>query len=497
MSSSDLDLPVRPSTRERYGLFIGGEWVSGSGSMIDAVDPSTGRVFAQIVNASPADVERAVAAATQAFGGWGRSAWGKRAAVLDAIADRVAERADHLAAVESLDAGKPIRQSRSWDLPVAVESFRYFASAARLQTGEVTTPATSALNLQIREPLGPVAQIVPWNGSVLMLGWKLAPALAAGCTVVVKPSEQASVAALELVAAIADLLPPGVVNIITGDATAGEALTSSPGIKRISFTGSGAVAQHVLRAAAPNITPVTLELGGKSPNIIMPDADLDSAVAGACLAIVPNQGQMCVAGSRLMIHDSVFDDFVGRLSARMAELSFGDALDRGTDMGPLISAAHAERVAGYRRRAVAAGGKELLSVEVPESLAGSGGFFGALAAVEVSADMELAREEVFGPLLAVSRWSSEDELVTQANSTEYALGAGIWGSDLSRVMTLARSLRTGIAWVNTYGALPVGAAFGGVGASGFGRDNAVETMQDYQYVKSIVVNLRGKPMPMY
>ena len=197
MTSSGLDLPIRPTTREQYGLFIGGEWVSGSGSTDRLGRSSTGRVFAQIVNASAADVGRAVDAATLAFTGWGRSAWGKRAAVLDAIADRIADRADHLAAVESLDAGKPIRQARTWDLPVAVESFRYFAAAARLQTGEVTTPAASALNLQIREPLGPVAQIVPWNGSVLMLGWKLAPALAAGCTVVVKPSEQASVAALE------------------------------------------------------------------------------------------------------------------------------------------------------------------------------------------------------------------------------------------------------------------------------------------------------------
>lgn len=487
----------RPDVQSSYGLFIGGEWVEGSGGSIDAVDPSTGATFSTFTDASADDVDRAVAWAEVAFATWGRSSWAQRAGVLTAIADRIEASAGHLAAVEALDAGKPIRQASAWDLPVAVESFRYFAAAARLQKGETTTPSSSSLNLEIREPLGPVAQIIPWNGSVLMLGWKLAPALAAGCTVVIKPSEQASVVALEVVKAIADLVPPGVVNLVTGGPAAGTALTSSPHIKRISFTGSGSVGRQVMRAASEHFTPVTLELGGKSPNIVMPDADIAGAVLGACLAIVPNQGQMCVAGSRLMVHDSVYDDFVAQLRERMSALRFGDALDPETDMGPLISAAHAERVALFRERAVAQGGKEIIAVEVPVEVAASGGHFGALAAIEVDEGMELATREVFGPLLAVSRWTDRTDLVRQANATEYALGAGVWGQDLTAVMNLVRSLRTGIAWVNTYGALPVGASFGGVGASGFGRDNSIETMQDYQYVKSVIVNLRGRPMPMY
>nr|MCW2729165.1 aldA [Aeromicrobium sp.] len=492
-----MNAPARPTVQSSYGLFIGGEWVEGTGGSLDAFDPSTGAKFSSFSDASAADVARAVAAADVAFTRWGRSSWGQRAAVLTAIADRIEANAAHLAAVESLDAGKPIRQATTWDLPVAVESFRYFAAAARLQKGETTTPSSSSLNFEIREPLGPVAQIVPWNGSILMLGWKLAPALAAGCTIVVKPSEQASIVALEVVKAIADLVPPGVINLVTGGAEAGTALTSSPGIKRISFTGSGAVGRQVMRSASEHFTPVTLELGGKSPNIVMPDADVTGAALGACLAIVPNQGQMCVAGSRLMVHESIYDAFVEQLREKMAAFRFGDALDPRTDMGPLISAGHAARVAGFRDRAVAEGGKEIIAVEVPSEVAASGGYFGALAAIEVEEGMELATQEVFGPLLAVSRWSDEADLVRQANSTEYALGAGVWGQDLTAVMNLVRSLRTGIAWVNTYGALPVGASFGGVGASGFGRDNSIETMHDYQYVKSVIVNLRGRPMPMY
>lgn len=489
--------PQRPEVKAEYGLYVGGDWIPGSGGRLDAVDPSTGEVFARFADAAAVDVASAVAAAAHAFTAWGRASAGKRAAVLDAVADRIEADADRLAALEALDAGKPVRQARSWDLPVAVESFRYFASAVRMQAGEATTPSASGLNLQLREPLGPVAQVVPWNGSVLMLGWKLAPALAAGCTIVVKPSEQASVVALEVMRTIADALPPGVVNLVTGGSEAGRALTSDPRITRISFTGSGGVGRQVMRAASDHLTPVTLELGGKSPNIVLPDADLGAAVQGACLAIVPNQGQMCVAGSRLMLHESVRDEFIDRLRVRLADFSFGHALDPATDMGPLISAEHASRVDGFRQRARAEGAVELASAVVPDHVRDSGGFFSDLTILDAAPGSELAREEVFGPLLAVSTWADEADLVRQANGTAYGLGAGVWGSDLTRIMRLVRSLRTGIAWVNTYGALPVGAPFGGVGASGFGRDNAVETMEDYQYVKSVVVNLHGKPMPLY
>ncbi|GAA4535861.1 aldehyde dehydrogenase family protein [Pseudonocardia xishanensis] len=488
---------TRPDLQDRYGLFIDGTWTPGSDRVLPAVDPSTGQTFSTIADASAADVGAAVAAAAKAFGRWGTSPWGKRAATLEAIADRIAEHAAHLAAVESLDAGKPIRQSRTWDLPVAVESFRYFAAAARTQRNDLTAPARAALNLEIREPLGPVAQIIPWNGSVLMLGWKLAPALAAGCTVVVKPSEQASVAALETVRLIADLLPPGVVNIVTGGAEAGQALTSHPDIARISFTGSGAVGKQVMAAAADTITPVTLELGGKSPTIVLPDADLDAAVGGAVTSIVPNQGQMCVAGSRLLLHEDVAEPFLAKLTERLGTLRFGPALDENTDMGPLISAAHAERVDGFRKRALEAGGRAIVAVEPSAALREGGGFFGALAAIEVPTDAELARHEVFGPLLAVARWSDESELLDIAASTGFALGAGVWGSDLNTIMRLVRSLRSGTVWVNDFGSLPAGSAFGGVDASGFGRDNALETMRDYQYSKSVVFNLRGKPLPLY
>ncbi|NWJ71052.1 aldehyde dehydrogenase [Pseudonocardia sp. ICBG1122] len=492
--SPDLDIP---DVQDRYGLFIGGRWTPGNGRVLDAVDPSTGRVFSSIADADAADVGAAVDAARAAFEKWGATAWGKRAAALEAIAVRLAERADHLAAVEALDAGKPVRQARRWDLPTAAESFRYFAAAARTQKDSLTAPARSALQLEIREPLGPVALIIPWNGSVLMLGWKVAPALAAGCTVVVKPSEQASVAALETVRVIADLLPPGVLNLVTGGPAAGAALTSHPDIARISFTGSGDVGRRVMAAAADTITPVTLELGGKSPTIVLPDADVASAVGGAVTSIVPNQGQMCVAGSRLLVHDDVADAYVDALREQLATLRFGLALDPVTDMGPLISAAQADRVDGFRKRALTAGGRELAAAEPPPALRVGGGFFGTLSVIEVAADAELFCEEVFGPLLAVTRWRDEADLLALAGGTDYALGASIWGEDLNGIMRLVRSLRSGTVWVNDLGSLPAGSPFGGVDSSGFGRDNCLETMRDYQYTKSVVLNLRGKPLPLY
>jgi aldehyde dehydrogenase (NAD+) len=330
---------------------------------------------------------------------------------------------------------------------------------------------------------------------VLMLGWKLAPALAAGCTVVLKPSEQASVAALETVRLIGELLPPGVLNLVTGGPEAGRALTSHPDIARISFTGSGAVGRDVMTAAAATTTPVTLELGGKSPSIVLPDADLDAAVAGAVTAIAPNQGQMCVAGSRLLLHDSIADEFLAALRERMSGLTIGPALDEASDMGPLISAAHAQRVEGFRRRALDAGGREIVAVEPAADL--PDGFYGALSVIEVPGDAELAHREVFGPLQAVTRWKDEAELLELAGSTGYALGASVWGSDLTGIMRLVRSLRSGTVWVNDFGTLPVGSPFGGVDASGFGRDNSLETLRDYQYTKSVVLNLRGKPLPLY
>ncbi len=480
-----------------WGHLIGGEWTSGSGPSLAAVDPASGERIATIADGGGEDVRAAVAAASAAFPRWRRSSPATRAQLLLALADRVQERAPQLAALEAWDAGKPLRQASSWDLPLCAEVLRYYAAVARTAGGELAEPNAGTLQLVRRRAAGPVGQIIPWNATTLMVAMKVAPALAAGCTVVLKPSELASLPALELLRSWSDLLPAGVVNLVTGGPRVGSAIVAAPELRRISFTGSPVVGRQVMAAAAERLVPVILELGGKSPSIVFPDADLEAAVEGTLVGIVPNQGQMCAAGARLLLHERIADEFLALLGERVSGLRMGPPLDPATDVGPLISAGQLEKVLGRIAAARAAGARELPLLDVPDGLPAAGNWCPVLAFDGVTPEMAIAREEVFGPVLSVLRWEDEKQLPALANAVDTGLAAAVWCGDAGRALDLLDRVDAGVGWVNTYGYLPPGAPFGGVKDSGFGRENGAAAVDEYRDVQTVLLRHRGPGTTLY
>jgi acyl-CoA reductase-like NAD-dependent aldehyde dehydrogenase len=480
-----LDGPLR--------LYIGGQHVSTDDRMA-TIDPATGETLAEVPVASPAQVDLAVQAAADAFRGWRTTPPTQRARLLWALADLIEEHSEELAAIEVLDNGKPIGEARAVDIALTIEIFRYYAGWTTKIAGSVPPNSIPGMLSMIRrEPVGVVAAITPWNFPLLEVAYKLGPALAAGCTVVVKPSELAPLSTLRLMDLAEEAgLPPGVVNAIIGGPDVGAALVAHPGTAKVAFTGQTATGIEIARQAALDLKRVTLELGGKSPNIVFADADLDAAVAGAFGGIFFNQGEACVAGSRLFVEEAAEQEVVERLVAKAAEVRLGHGLDPATEMGPLISANHRRRVLGHVASArddgaqVAVGGGEAS----PDGL--ERGFFIEPTVVRgVSNSMRVAQEEIFGPVLSVISWRSDSDLAALANAVPYGLAAGIWTSDTSRALRLAEELEAGTVWINTYGMFDVAVPFGGRKHSGFGRELGEEALEPYLTSKSVWVDLQS------
>ncbi len=473
-------------------LLIGGKWVaSQSGKTFQSFDPATGEVLANIYEGDSAEIEAAVKAARAAFNGpWSQLTASERGRMIWKLADLVERNLEELAQLESLDNGKPVKVARIADVPLTVDIFRYMAGwCTKIEGNTIPISVPGAyLAYTSREPVGVVGQIIPWNFPLLMAAWKLAPALAAGCTVVLKPAEQTPLSALRLGELFCEAgFPDGVVNIVPGfGETAGAALAAHPDVDKVAFTGSTEVGRLIVRAAAGNLKKVTLELGGKSPNIVLADADPEVAIAGAANAIFFNHGQCCVAGSRLFVEDKIYDQVVEGLAARAKKIQLGPGMDEKTQMGPLVSDEQLSRVQGYLQSGLAEGAKAAAG----GARHGTTGYYvQPTVLVDVKPDMKVVREEIFGPVVTTHRFSSFEQVQVEANDTVYGLGAGIWTRDLSRAHRLAKQLRAGTVWVNCYNVFDAAMPFGGYKQSGWGREMGHNAIDLYTETKSVCIKL--------
>lgn len=478
-----------------YKMWIDGEWCeSASRESIDSVNPATSEVISTIPRGTEADAHKAVHAARSAFdeGEWPQMSYQDRGDILRQIAQLVREKASDLARLETLDNGKPIKESTLIDIPTAADTFESFASMAGELKGETIPVTAPAVSYTRYEPIGVVAQIIPWNYPLLMAAWKLAPALMAGNTVVLKPSTLTSLTALELAKLIEETdLPPGVVNVVTGPGSEiGRALATSPQVDKIALTGSTETGREVMGLAASNMKKITLELGGKSPTMVLKDADLEAALNGTLATIFLNQGQMCVAGSRLLVHEDIHKEFIQRLVAKAEKIKLGNGLDPETTMGPLISKEHREKVLGYISSGIKQGAKLVSGGKVPEGDAFEKGFFLEPTIFDkVDKGMEIAQEEIFGPVLSVLTFSTLDEAVSLANATRYGLAGSVWTRDLHQAHYIAEGVRAGTIWINTYGSFFNEVPFGGYKESGLGRELGKAGLKEYTELKSITMDL--------
>jgi len=478
-----------------YKMWIDGEWCeSVSRESLDSINPATSEVIGTIPRGTEADAHKAVKAARAAFdqGEWPRMSYQDRGDILRQIAQLVREKASDLARLETLDNGKPIKESTLIDIPTAADTFESFASMAGELKGETIPVTPPAVSYTRYEPIGVVAQIIPWNYPLLMAAWKLAPALLAGNTVVLKPSTLTSLTALELAQLMEETdIPPGVVNVVTGPGSEiGRALATSPQVDKIALTGSTNTGREVMGLAASNMKKITLELGGKSPTIVLKDADLEAALNGTLATIFLNQGQMCVAGSRLLVHQDIHEEFIQRLVAKAEKIKLGNGLDPETTMGPLISKEHREKVLGYISSGVKQGAKLASGGKVPEGDIYEKGFFLEPTIFDkVDNGMEIAQEEIFGPVLSVLTFSTLEEAVSLANATRYGLAGSVWTRDLHQANYIAEGVRAGTIWINTYGSFFNEVPFGGYKESGLGRELGKAGLKEYTELKSITMDL--------
>jgi phenylacetaldehyde dehydrogenase len=472
-------------------LYIDGAFVQTEGTLA-SVNPATGATLALAPLATEREVDLAVEAAARAFDTWRYTPPTQRARLLWSLADLLEANKDEFAQIEVLDNGKPLWEAEAVDVALTIELLRYYAGWTTKLTGDVLPNSIPGmLTISKREPVGVVAAITPWNFPILEVAYKLGPALAAGCTVVVKPSELAPLSTLRLMDLIDEAgFPPGVVNVVIGGPEVGGALVRHPGVNKIAFTGQTATGKEILRASIDGLKRVTLELGGKSPNIVFADANLEAAASGAFGGIFFNQGQACVAGSRLFVQEPVAEELAARVSEQAKTIRLGHGLDPQTQMGPLISASHRARVLGYvesasREGARVTAGGAAASVEGLKE----GFFLQPTVLSGVRNDMRVAQEEIFGPVLSVISWKDEDDLRVLANEVDYGLAAGIWTSDTSKALRLADRLEVGTVWINTYGMFDVAVPFGGRKHSGFGRELGAEALDPYLQSKSVWVDL--------
>ena len=486
--------------QKKYDLFIDGKWVpSSDGGTLKAYSPSTREELAVISEATAEDVDVAVKAAEKAFESWKKTSPIERQDVLLKIADIIDKNKDFLAAVESMDNGKPIRETSFADIPLGADHFRYFAGAIRSEEGTSKMLDENTLNLILREPIGVVGQIIPWNFPFLMAAWKLAPALAAGCTVVLKPSSHTSLSVLELMRLIADVVPKGVINVVTGSGSkSGSYMLKHKGFKKLAFTGSTAVGQDVYSAACSLMIPATLELGGKSANIFFEDCDMDMAMDGAQLGILFNQGQVCSAGSRIFVQDTIYDKFVERLKNVFEKVKVGNPLDPSTQMGSLIYERHLKDVLNYVEIGKQEGARLVTGgIRIEDGELKNGFFVRPTIFADVTNDMRIAQEEIFGPVVVVEKFHTEEEVIKAANDSIYGLGGGVFTRDLNRAIRVSRGIETGRVWVNTYNQFPAGAPFGGYKQSGIGRETHKVILEHYTQMKNILINLNEKPSGFY
>lgn len=477
-------------------MLIGGQWVeAASGKTFETYNPSTGEVLARVAEGDAEDINRAVAAARKAFesGPWPRLTPAQRGRLLWKLSDLIEQHAEELAQLETLDNGKPIKYSKAADIPLTVEHFRYFAGwATKLEGNTIPVSIPNMFTYTLREPVGVVGQIIPWNFPIQMAAWKLAPALACGNTVILKPAEQTPLSALRLGELILEAgFPEGVVNIVPGfGETAGAALAAHPDVDKIAFTGSTEVGKKILQASVGNLKRVTLELGGKSPNIIFPDADLKYAIRGAVTAIFFNQGQVCTAGSRMFVHQSVYDQVVDGLSNMAKGMKIGHGIDPSTDLGPLVSQEQLERVTGYIETGKREGARAATGGARAEGEQLTGYFVQPTVFDDVKDEMTIAREEIFGPVVVALPFEDIEEVAERANRSIYGLAAGVWTSDVKKVHRMAAALKAGVVWANTYNQFDAAAPFGGYKQSGYGREMGHAVLDAYTQTKTVWVNLR-------
>ena len=486
--------------QERYGLFINGEWRDASnGDTFTVTSPADGSVLAVCAQASRKDVNYAVESAWKAFDSWRHTTVKEKAALLNKIADVIDANKEHLAMVESMDNGKPIRETLNVDIPLSAQHFRYFAGCILAEEGSASVLDDQFLSLILREPIGVVGQIIPWNFPFLMAAWKLAPVLAAGDCTVLKPSKEAGLSLLELARLTQDILPPGVLNVITGAGSkTGQYLLEHPCFSKLAFTGSTEVGRDVGLAAADKLIPATLELGGKSANIYFDDCNFEQAVDGAQLGILFNQGQVCCAGSRIFVQDTFYDKFVPALVEAFNKVKVGMPWNDDTQMGAQINDSQLKKILGYIDVAKKEGCTVLCGGEAAtEGELAKGAFMKPTLITDVTNDMRIAQEEIFGPVAVVIKFHDEAEVIRMANQSLYGLGGAVWTKDITRAIRIARAVQTGRMWVNTYNQIPEGAPFGGYKMSGIGRETHKMILNHYTQVKNIMINLNDASSGFY
>ncbi len=474
-------------------LLIDGQWVDGA-KTFDTVNPATGEPLTQVTEASAADVDRAVAAARRAFddnaGAWRKMSASERGRLIWKLADLIEQHIDELAELETLDNGKPIFESRNVDMPMVIDVLRYYAGWATKIHGETVNTFDSAFTYTLREPVGVVGLIIPWNFPLLLASWKLGPALACGNTIVMKPAEQTPLTTLRLgELALEAGIPAGVLNIVTGGPESGKAIVKHLGIDKIAFTGSTSVGKEIMRGAADTLKRVTLELGGKSPNIVFADADIDNAVKGAINGIFYGKGEVCNAGSRLFVESKVRDEFLEKLVGRAKKMVPGDPLDPKTRMGAIISQEQMQTVLGYIEAGKKEGAKLMAGGNRTSVDGGKGFFIEPTVFGDVTNEMKIAQEEIFGPVLATLKFDDVDEVVELANRNQYGLAAAVWTRDVKKAHQLSRQLRAGTVWINTYGLMDAALPFGGYKSSGFGRELGQAALEHYTEVKTVWMNM--------
>ncbi|MEO7337785.1 MAG: aldehyde dehydrogenase family protein [Caldimonas sp.] len=485
----------------RHQLFIGGRFVDAAdGQTLATLNPHDNSVIAEVAMAGAADIDRAVDAAEAAFPAWARIAAADRGRILLKLADLIEANTEDLARLESLDTGHPLKDCRLLDVPRTAACFRYFGGMADKFQGDVVPVETGFLNYLLREPVGVVGQIVPWNFPLMFTSWKMAPALAAGNTIVMKPAEITPLTALKIAELMSEAgMPDGVVNIVPGlGPTAGQAIADHPRIAKVAFTGSTATGRRIVQASAGNLKKVQLELGGKGPNIVFDDANLAAAINGSAWAIFHNQGQACIAGSRLVLHERIADEFLEKFAKLARSIRLGNPMDAATEMGPLTSMQHRDRVLSYVDVAREQGGEVIAGGRAPDDASLAAGCYVEPTIVRARSWRDrVAQEEVFGPFVTVLTFKDDAEAMQIANGTDYGLGSGLWTSNLQRAHQFARDIHAGMVWINSYKRVNPGSPFGGVGQSGYGREMGFDAMREYTQVKSVWVNVDAQIPPWY
>ncbi|RIJ41631.1 aldehyde dehydrogenase family protein [Pontibacter oryzae] len=486
----------RPKFKEKYNHFIGGEWVApASGEYFDNISPIDGKAFTKAARGNKEDIEKALDAAHKAFKTWSKTSAAARSKVLLDIANIIEENAEMLARAETVDNGKAIRETRAADIPLCIDHFRYFAGAIRADESTMSEHDEFTISINLQEPIGVVGQIIPWNFPLLMATWKMAPALAAGCCIVMKPAEQTPTSIMMLMELIEDVVPAGVLNVVTGfGPEAGKPLASSPRVAKVAFTGETTTGRLIMQYASENLIPVTMELGGKSPNIFMPsiasadDAFFDKCVEGAVMFAL-NQGEVCTCPSRILVHESIYDKFMDRVVQRTKDIKVGHPLAEDTMMGAQASNDQFEKIKSYMDIGKQEGAEVLVGGSVASLNSGlEKGYYIQPTIFKGHNKMRVFQEEIFGPVTSVTTFKTQEEAISLANDTLYGLGAGLWTRDAHEIYQMPRAIQAGRVWVNCYHAYPAHAPFGGYKKSGFGRENHKMMLNHYRQTKNMLIS---------